>query len=189
MNPYSGFSWPVFDRFLVWLSTTDLRLFIYRFEDIHPLVRFAHVTGAGILIGSILLVDLRLVGLGRRVPATDLARLALPWSIGGAVAALATGVLMLLFDPIAVGVHTFFLPKMALIVVGLLNAVVFHRFGKIAAVEGTRHLLRARIAGLLSMVLWLGVFLCATLNASERVFNAVTSGQNSITPAAEPQAT
>ena len=107
------------------------------------------------------------MGFARKLAAKDLADLALPWAIGGGVTAMLTGIVLLLFDPIAVGIHTFFLPKMALIALGLVNALTFHRLVRLDGLE-TRAA-AARLAGALSLALWAGVFLCATLNATERI--------------------
>jgi hypothetical protein len=170
MNPYGGPHSPAFDDFLIWLSTTPLRLFFYRFEDFDWLIVFAHVASAAVLFGAILIVDLRLMGVMRKLEPGSLAKLALPWAVGGALTALASGFILLMFDPIAVGVHTYFLPKMLLIVLGLGNAVLFHRVVRLEAVD-TRSL-SARFAGALSIALWTGVFLCATLNGTERIGSA-----------------
>lgn len=168
VNPYSDFSVPAFDRFLVWLSTTDLRLWFYQGEAYDPFVRFLHVAAASILFGAILLVDLRLMGWRRTFGVRDLTDLALPWAIGGGIVAIVTGLALLLFDPIAVGVHTFFLPKMFLIAVGGLNAIGFHRWVRIAGVDGAQAR-AAFFAGGTSILIWAGVFLCAALNATERI--------------------
>jgi hypothetical protein len=167
MNPYSDFSVPAFDAFLLWLSATDLRVFFYRFEDFDWLFVFAHVTSAAVLLGSILIVDLRILGVMREINLRKLAALALPWSIGGALIALLSGFALLLFDPITVGVHTYFLPKMGLIVLGLANALAFHWMFNLEAAETPTT--RSRFAGAVSIALWAGVFLCASLNATERI--------------------
>lgn len=167
MNPYSDFSVPWFDAFLLWLSATELRAFFYRFEDFDWLFVFAHVASAAILFGSILIVDLRIIGVMRDIDLRKLAKLALPWSIGSTIIALSSGVVLLLFDPIAVGVHTYFLPKMGLVLLGLLNALGFHYFVKLDAAEAPTP--GGRFAGALSIALWAGVFLCATLNGTERI--------------------
>ncbi len=169
MNPYSHFSIAEFDRFLVWLATSDLRLFFYRAEGWDPFVVFLHVLGASVLFGAILLMDLRLIGRARQLGVHELAALAVPWAMGGAALALITGIVLLLFDPIAVGIHTFFLPKMALIVLGLANALLFHRFAGLDTVDAPRGQLRARISGVASIAVWMAVFLCAALNARERI--------------------
>lgn len=167
MNPYGDFSVPWFDAFLVWLSASDLRLFFYRFEDWDWFFVFAHVMSAAVLFGAILLVDLRMLGVMRRLELRTLSALALPWAIGGLAVALLSGVVLLLFDPIAVGVHSYFLLKMVLIVLGGVNALAFHRFVRLEAAEAPHA--GARFAGALSIALWAGVFLCAALNTTERI--------------------
>jgi hypothetical protein len=167
MNPYTEFSVPAFDQFLIWLSTTELRLFFYRMQDWDWLFVFLHVASAAILFGAILVVDLRLMGVMRKLDVRELAALALPWAIGAAAVAIVSGVVLLLFDPITVGVHTYFLPKMALILLGLGNAFAFHRMVRLDGTESRAN--RARLAGALSVALWAGVFLCASLNATERI--------------------
>jgi hypothetical protein len=91
-------------------------------------------------------------------------QLVLPGVMVSAGAALASGVLLLLFNPIAVGVHTFFLPKMGLILLGLINAAAFHRLAP--AVDGAWP---RRAGAIASILLWSAVFLCATLNETERI--------------------
>ncbi len=171
MNPYTHFSIPAFDNFLVWLSTTDLRMWLYQYEDVDRLLVFVHIAAAAMLFGVILMVDLRLMGFAKRLVLKDLADLALPWAIAGGVIAMSTGIVLLLFDPIAVGIHTFFLPKMALILLGLINALAFHRVVRLDGVEARA--VRARFAGALSLALWTGVFLCASMNATERISASV----------------
>lgn len=167
MNPYTHFSIPAFDRFLVWLSTTDLRLWLYQFEDVDRALVFIHIAAAAILFGAILLVDLRLMGFARRIVLKELAALAIPWAIVGGIVAMLTGLTLLMFDPIAVGIHTFFLPKMVLIAIGFINAIAFHRFVRLDAAEAPHP--GARLAGALSIAVWAAVFLCATMNATERI--------------------
>jgi hypothetical protein len=167
VNPYSDFSFPWFDQFLIWLSTTDLRLFLYRFEDWDWLFVFLHVASAAMLFGAILIVDMRLIGVMRRLDLRQLAALTLPWAVGGALVAIVTGVVLLMFDPVAHGVHTYFLPKMALIVLGFANALAFHGLTKLDSADA--HVVRSRVSGAVSIALWTGVFLCASLNATERI--------------------
>jgi hypothetical protein len=169
MNPYSDFHSDAFDRFLVWLSTSDLRMLLYPLDDVHPLFRFVHVAAAATLLGSILVMDLRLMGVGRSINAQALARLILPWAIGSGIVAVVSGLMLFLFDPIATGVHTYFIPKMGLLLLGLVNALAFHRFTSLSAVDAETRPGRARAAGAISIALWIGVFLMASLNASERV--------------------
>ncbi|MET0732131.1 MAG: DUF6644 family protein, partial [Casimicrobiaceae bacterium] len=60
----------------------------------YPGVEVVHIAGLGLLFGSIVVVDLRLLGLGRGVPATKLAALSVPWTLVGFLMALCSGLLM-----------------------------------------------------------------------------------------------
>ena len=153
---------------LVALATSPLRLFFYRLQHLHGPTRLAHLVSMAVFFGAILMLDLRLMGISRAVSLEGLARLALPWAYGGFLVAMASGVVLFLFDPIQVGSHTWFVPKLLLIGLGMLNVIVFHRRGfatSLAAIGPTRH---GRIAGALSLLLWLGVLACATGNEVER---------------------
>jgi hypothetical protein len=173
LNPYSHFSLPAWDHFLVWLSTSDLRLWLYQFQDADRFVIFIHVVAAALLFGGIFVVDLRLLGLVRALSDAALMRLVLPGVMASAGAALLSGILLLLFNPIAVGVHTFFLPKMALILLGFINAAVFHRLAPAQDGAWPR-----RAGAIVSIVIWSGVFFCATLNETERIGSSVASSQH-----------
>lgn len=155
-------------EWLVWLATTPLRLWLYRLQWLHGTMRLAHVVSVSAFFGSILVLDLRLIGIRRGVPLGELARLVLPWTYAGFAVAMVSGVVLFLFDPIQTGSHTWFLPKLLLIAAALVNIAVYHPHGfalSLAAVGPTRH---GRTAGLLSLALWLAVIACATGNQVER---------------------
>ena len=49
---------------------------------LYPVVEIIHITGFVTLIGSIIVLDLRLLGLSKALPVRLLARHVLPWSFG-----------------------------------------------------------------------------------------------------------
>ena len=49
----------------------------------YPITEAVHIVGLALLFGSIAIVDLRLIGAGRRVPAAALVSYAVPWSLLG----------------------------------------------------------------------------------------------------------
>lgn len=168
---YSDWAVTLPPDWLVWLATSSARLFIYRQQGWHGLLRLLHVGGTAAFFGAIVLLDLRLLGvLGRDLALDALARLVLPvthWSFGVTVA---TGALLFMYDPIQQGSHSWFLPKMALLALAVANAALFslpRRTGlrPIGAGPLTRH---ARVAGALSLALWAGVVASATANHEER---------------------
>src|SRR5258707_15310293 len=109
-------------EFLVWLSSSAFRLYVYRLQEFHALFRLAHILSMAVFFGSILLLDLRLIGLSRDLALRQLAPHILPWTYVSFAVVMVSGVVLFLFDPIQIASHTWFLPKLLLILAGMLNA-------------------------------------------------------------------
>ena len=60
----------------------------------YPVAETAHIAGIALLFGSIAIVDLRLLGLGKRIPLGALVAFAVPWSLAGFAIAASAGLLM-----------------------------------------------------------------------------------------------
>lgn len=133
----------------------------------YPTVEIIHILGFVLLIGGIAVYDLRLLGLGRKVPADLLARIALPTAITGFCLAIPAGGLLLTTEATAIAGNPAFQLKMVLIGLGLINAATFH-FGiyrRVAEWNLGPPPLAARLAGGMSLVLWIGVLVCGRLIA------------------------
>jgi hypothetical protein len=68
------------------------------------------------------------------------------------------------YEPVKVGSHAYFVPKLILIILGLANAGLYHRLGygsSLATETLSRH---ARIAGAISLAVWMAVIVAACLN-------------------------
>ena len=101
---------------------------------LYPTVETLHLWGVGALFGSILLVDLRLLGVGRGLELRPLLRFAVPLTISGFVLAAATGFLMFIAHPSEFIASTLFVLKMTLLMLLGLNAISLHL--RIAAEQG-----------------------------------------------------
>src|SRR5882762_1010193 len=116
-----------------------------------------HFIGLSMLVGGILVVDLRLLGFIRRVPIR--AALAfLPFVIAGFLINLATGIVFFSADPMMYWPNPAFKLKMFLILLAGLNALVFMVLEERHALrlrddEGTGRL--AKVTAGLSLGLWL----------------------------------
>ena len=125
-----------------------------------PLVNAAHIMALATLFGSILALDLRLLGLFRTVPVAPLARTLPRISLVGLVLALATGLALFSLQPFDYLAHPVFPAKLALIAFGAANAVLLHRAAgwqrvfSNGAVPG-----RVRAAAALSLFAWSGAIL------------------------------
>jgi uncharacterized membrane protein len=126
-----------------------------------PWIECVHVLALTAVIGSIALVDLRLIGVvsrGRSVAQVTDEALPLTWS--GFAVAVITGSLMFVSNAVAYGHNTFFLIKLALLALAGLNMAVYQGFLSRGAehwVTAASTPLRARVAGAVSLTLWVGI--------------------------------
>jgi len=147
------------------LTALDDRGLHYAMQPYHYLVRIGHILCAAAFFGGIGLLDLRLIGVRGTVPLKPFAAHTLPWLYATFGVAFATGVALFLYDPVQVGSHAYFTPKLIFLLLGLLNAVLFHRTGYVAALAAERRMpVPARAAGAVSLALWVAVMACACLN-------------------------
>jgi hypothetical protein len=89
-----------------------------------PLLEIIHFIGLSLLLGSILLVDLRLAGFLRQIDLKSTHRL-LPWAVIGFVMNLVSGFLFFMGDPGRYSINIGFQIKMVLVLVAGLNVLVF----------------------------------------------------------------
>src|ERR1700733_288659 len=147
------------------LAALDSRGFHYALQPYHHLVRLVHVLTVAAFFGGIMQLDLRLMGWRSMVPLRALAEHILPWLYVTFGVAIVTGLALFFYDPIGVGSHGYFTPKLILLVLGLANAAIFHRSGYVAALAAQSQMpMNARIAGAVSLITWTAVMVCASLN-------------------------
>ncbi len=125
---------------------------------IYPIVETTHVVSLALFVGTVLMVDLRLLGLAfRRTPISEMASRILPWTIFGFLITAATGLLLFYAIPERSFYSVWLRLKVALIVLAGLNAMVFHwraRRNKNVWDQGTtpRSL---RVTGAISLAAWI----------------------------------
>src|ERR1700744_5376743 len=147
------------------LAALDSRTFHYALQPYHHLVRLTHVLTVAAFFGGIMELDLRLMGWRGTVPLRAFAEHVLPWLYGTFGVAIVTGLALFFYDPIGVGSHGYFTPKLIFLLIGLANAAVFHRSGYVAALAAqSRMPASARIAGAVSLLTWIAVVVCASLH-------------------------
>ncbi|MBK1666781.1 hypothetical protein CKO28_01825 [Rhodovibrio sodomensis] len=122
-----------------------------------------HVLGIALLVGGILPLDLRLLGLWRSVEMRPLAAVLTPMAAAGLLLAVVTGVLLFSVRPLEYAQVPVLWGKLALIALGATGALAFRlRVGRDPDRAGRR--LRA-LAGIGSIVAWLGALACGRLIA------------------------
>jgi hypothetical protein len=93
----------------------------------YAIVNLVHVLGIATLFGSILVLDLRLVGIGRRVPLAALSGAVVPVATAGFLIAATTGVGLLATKATEYVGNPFLLIKFPAIAFGLLNVGILKR--------------------------------------------------------------
>jgi hypothetical protein len=133
---------------------------------LYPLVNTGHLVGIALLFGAIVPLDLRLLGCWKRVPLDHLARPLVLTAIVGLVLALPTGALLFATRPLDYVVEPLFGLKLGLLGAALINALVLRRsphWRPLGVEAGAPARPAWRIAGVLSIVLWLGVITAGRL--------------------------
>ena len=117
-----------FDQFLEWLQATPIAEAIAESNVVFPWIESVHVLAIVLVVGTISIVDLRLLGLAwLDRPVARLMGDVLPYTWGAFAVAAATGVLMFCSNAITYGHNFFFQGKMVLLVLAGFNMAIFRR--------------------------------------------------------------
>jgi len=147
--------------FFQWLEHSSLITSISNSKWMYPAVEVAHFFSLFVLVGTIAVVDLRLLGLaGRRQTVTELAEQLFPWTWAGLGLAVLSGFIMFAASATGFVANTQFLIKMAITVVAVVFAIlVQRRTRQWDQPSGTPIL--AKLTAIVSLALWIGVILMA----------------------------
>jgi len=124
----------------------------------YPVANLVHLLGLVLLIGGIGIVDLRLIGLGRRIPLMPIARFLTPLAIAGLMLLLASGFLLFAADAGPLIRSAAFRWKMVLLALALINAILFQLLWRRKVGGWSRGVPSpARAMAGLSLGLWLAI--------------------------------
>lgn len=121
----------------------------------YPALEAVHIVGIALLLGSLVVFELRVWGRQPSLAPDALARLALPVSGVGFGLVVLSGSLMFATQPAELIANRWFVAKIVLVSAAGLNAVAFHLRGGIARVDRW-----ARVQTALSVGLWVGAIIC-----------------------------
>lgn len=121
----------------------------------YPLVNAAHIFSIALVVGSIVTLDLKVLGLFAKVPLGALAEPLSRVAAAGVVLAVASGFLLFTVRPVAYAENPAFLAKIALAALGILNALLLRssRHWR-AARDGTALHGSVKVAAALSIAIW-----------------------------------
>jgi hypothetical protein len=150
------------DRALGWLQTTVVAKAISENEIIFPWIESVHVLAIVLVVGTISIVDLRLLGVASPERAVRrLMRDVIPYTWGAFAVAAISGSLMFSSDAVNYSHNFFFRGKLVLLALAGINMALFHLLG-IGDVErwdtpGGRTPMPARAAAAVSLTIWIAV--------------------------------
>lgn len=148
------------------LAALDWRPFHFALQPVHYLVRLLHIVATSAFFGAVVLLDLRLMGWRKAPRLRELSALVLPWLWLSFGVAAASGLALFLYDPVRVGAHAYWAPKLLAVAMGMANAALFHRTGYVAALAAEGRLGSGpRLAGGVSLALWTAALAFASLDA------------------------
>jgi len=122
---------------------------------VYPVLESVHIVGVALLIGSLVVFELRVWRFGGALDLGALARLALPITLAGFALAATSGLVMFLSQFEEMMANKAFVLKMGLILLAGLNALAFHLRG-----GWGRDDRRGRLQTALSLGLWVAIVVC-----------------------------
>src|SRR5690606_4066574 len=114
------------DTFLTWAQDSWLGAAMREVAWLWPIMEALHFIGLCVMFGALLVVDLRVLGLARRIPLESALKF-IPVAIWGFALNLVTGIAFFAGDPFRYWPNIGFRMKMILIVLAGINAVMFDR--------------------------------------------------------------
>lgn len=120
---------------------------------VYPLVNALHILAIGALVTTASLMDLRVLGMGRRVEPETVIRLLRPVAVAALAVAIISGLALFSVKPLDYWANPAFRLKLLLLALAVANAIAFTGF----RAHRRPGQLATRVMALLSTVLWISV--------------------------------
>ena len=141
---------------LEWIANSGLAAAMKGSVNLYIAVSAAHILSVGLIVGAILPLDLKLIGLFPRVPLAVIGPFLSRIAATGIVLAIVTGGLLFSVRPTEYAGNPAFLAKLALLLAGVVNAVLLHgSAGWRNAVGGAPVTPVLRLQASLSLAIWI----------------------------------
>jgi hypothetical protein len=147
--------------FCNWLTHTWLIAWVSNSVVISTLVELTHYVSLFLLVGSIALVDLRILGIAaRRRSVTQLADELFPWMWTGLALNFLSGFLLFAGDAATFWVNWVFHIKLTVILIAVIFGIIVQwnarRWGQLPSIS-----IGAKVLALVSLLLWIGSILAS----------------------------
>jgi hypothetical protein len=157
---------PLRDVF-VYVSELENSIALRESQYVWAWLLVAHIISMCLFAGTIIMMDLRLLGVGiMQTPFSQVQRRLFPWQVAGMVFSAITGVAIVYADPMKYYANIIFWTKMVTMALAGLNALAFHYITEYTVVDWDAKVappFGAKLAGGLSIVMWANVIVAGRL--------------------------
>jgi hypothetical protein len=144
-------------EFAQWSEATGLGKLIRNSQYAFPIVEFFHLAALAVIGGAVLVVDMRLLGLGlKKTSVAQLAKDAQPWMTGSLVVMLASGIALYSSEATKCYQSPAFWIKMISLLLAMIFTYTVRRRTAAADEQGISPL-ATKSVGVLSIALWFTV--------------------------------
>ncbi len=148
------------------IQGSDLALALRFSRWSYAAVNTAHVLGIALLIGAIIPLDLRLLGLWSGIERDALVRVLVPVAASGLMLAVTAGLLLFSVRAVDYAALPILWVKLVLVVLGLGSALALHLAHGLSLEKASRR--RLAQAAALSLTCWLGALIAGRMIAFAR---------------------
>jgi len=153
--------------FFEYVSERETSIMLRESQYVMPWVFVLHVISMCMFAGTILMMDLRLLGVGNMAtPFSQVQRRLFPWQMAAMFFSAATGLALVWGNPMNYVTNIIFWVKMLAMGIAGLNALAFHFITEYTLVDwdaGETPPFGAKLAGGLSILLWANVIVAGRL--------------------------
>jgi hypothetical protein len=142
-------------QFLVWLQDTDFSTWTRESDWALFAFLIVHTIGMGFLVGTGIVMDLRVLGVGQRIPLSLFKRF-LPLMVCGLITAILSGILLVISYPAKALTNPLFYIKLTIVTTALLlTRTLARRLFASSQFDSQRAPSWARAIAMLCMLLWI----------------------------------
>lgn len=141
---------------LEWLTEGAVARALIASPTLYIFANAAHVFSIGLLVGSIVPLDLRIIGFFRNTPLAVIGPFLSRTAMVGVVLSIATGVTLFTVNAVEYADNPAFLTKIGLFAIAIVNATALHaRSSWITTLETETAPVSVKFAAGLSIIVWL----------------------------------
>lgn len=157
---------PLHDLFF-YVSEMEKSIALRESQYVWAWLLVAHIIAMCLFAGTIIMMDLRLMGVGNMQTAfSQVQRRLFPWQMAGMAFASLTGLAIVFADPMKYYANIIFWTKMMTMALAGLNALAFHFITEYTVIDWDANIRPpsgAKLAGGLSIVMWANVIVAGRL--------------------------